>query len=462
MRREDGIGAGLPIGIVAFFVVLHVVLYGWIVPTDAWMGGGDLPTYLDPALGLYRHGAFVQPDDPSQASLYRLPLYTVVTAGALWLADGETPRLVVVANLAMLLVTGLLTWRVALAWVPRRAALVLVLVLFNPLAVGTAYILQPLNLNAMLFAVAGWLLLREREPPTVVDILCVGLVVGLSALTRPAGQLLIAALPFGIPVLAYLMGQRQAFVRTVGASIVASAIGIAAILPWMLYAEARGHGLRLSSVEHNTLFLRDNVSSLEFHRGGGSLQDAKNRIIADISAWQTAEGASFDALSSAEKSARRNDYLMSRFADYPVSTIAKAWSISLANLFFGAGSTNLRTMLDVEAPKAWEMIVLQPGYNYVTAFFAALGQSSPVSIFISIFGVGYFLICRIFDLTGLWVAARRGDWAPLVVIVGLSALFGVVHVFVGESIYRVPIEPYLVLLAAYGIDGALSRADRRD
>jgi hypothetical protein len=439
--------------LVAFYCLLHAALYLWVVPEDAWREGGDLGTYLDPAVGLYRHGAFVQPDDPAAPSLYRLPLYTVVVAAGLAMTGGESPRPTLIVNLALLLGTGLLMRRVASAWLPRRADLVLALILFNPLLVGTAYILQPLNLNAFWYALAGWLLLRDRSPPNPADILGVGIVAGLAALTRPGGQVLIAALPLAVPILAKIMDRRVPLPRTVVAALSAAAIGAAITVPWMVYAERSGHGFRLSSVEHNTLFIRDNNSSLEFYRRGGSLQDAKDRVFAEIEAWRAEQGEAYASLAPPQKAAATNDFLVRRFLIYPPTVALQAWSMSVGNLLFGGGATNLRSTLGIEAPKAWDKVVLE-GYNTFTAFLAAVSEMSPTAVLVSVLSVGFALLCRAVGLIGIVAASRRGDWPPLVASLGLVAYFAVIHVFVGESVYRVPIESYLALLAAYGVDAA--------
>ena len=442
--------------LVTFYCLLHVVLYLWVVPKDAWREGGDLGTYLDPAIGLYRYGAFVQPDDPATPSLYRLPLYTIVVAGGLAISGGESPRPTLVVNLIMLLGTGLLMRRVALAWIPRRANLVLGLVLFNPLLVGTAYILQPLNLNALWYALAAWLLLRDRSPPGPVDILLVGVVAGLSALTRPGGQVLIAALPVAIPILACVMDRNVKISKAFVAALCAAALGAITTAPWMIYAERAGHGYRLSSVEHNTLFLRDNNSSLEFYVRGGSLQDAKERVIADIGVWRASQGEAYASLSPAEKSAATNEFLVRHFAIYPPTAFMQAWAMSVGNLVFGGGSANLRIALGIEAPSAWVKVVLE-GYNTLTAFLAIFSEMSLPAAMVSFASVGFVVLCRLLGIVGFVAAARRGDWPPLVVALGLGAYFAVIHVFVGESIYRVPIESLLMLLAAYGADAILGR-----
>jgi hypothetical protein len=43
---------------------------------------------------------------------------------------------------------------------------------------------------------------------------------------------------------------------------------------------------------------------------------------------------------------------------------------------------------------------------------------------------------------------------------GLIIYFAIIHLFTGNSRYRLPVEPALILLALYGIDGLRVRLRR--
>ena len=51
----------------------------------------------------------------------------------------------------------------------------------------------------------------------------------------------------------------------------------------------------------------------------------------------------------------------------------------------------------------------------------------------------------------------RQHWSLLLVVVAMISYFALVHLFVGNSRYRLAVEPALVLLFLYGIEAVCRR-----
>jgi len=63
-------------------------------------------------------------------------------------------------------------------------------------------------------------------------------------------------------------------------------------------------------------------------------------------------------------------------------------------------------------------------------------------------------------LIGLaWMFMKR-HYAVLLACAGLITYFAVLHLFAGNSRYRLPVDPALIFLALYGVDGLRARLCR--
>jgi len=72
------------------------------------------------------------------------------------------------------------------------------------------------------------------------------------------------------------------------------------------------------------------------------------------------------------------------------------------------------------------------------------------------------IILRALGLVGItWMFMRR-HYAVLLCCAGLITYFAVFHLFIGNSRYRLPMEPALIFLALYGVDGLRARLRRED
>jgi len=67
---------------------------------------------------------------------------------------------------------------------------------------------------------------------------------------------------------------------------------------------------------------------------------------------------------------------------------------------------------------------------------------------------------RIFGLVGLIKMIKNKEYSLLFVLIGIITYFVLITLFVGNSRYRLPIEPTLIIMAVYGFS-TLIRSRRR-
>jgi hypothetical protein len=96
--------------------------------------------------------------------------------------------------------------------------------------------------------------------------------------------------------------------------------------------------------------------------------------------------------------------------------------------------------------------------NYVQAGLDAVKDASPAFTVLTAAGFIFVAIVRLLALVGLFIIVRRRVWPVLLIVAGGLGYFTLIHLFVANSRYRLPIEPLLFLLALYGLEGGRRRS----
>ena len=79
------------------------------------------------------------------------------------------------------------------------------------------------------------------------------------------------------------------------------------------------------------------------------------------------------------------------------------------------------------------------------------GGAQPGALFISAICLGFAVLGRLIGLAGMVSMVQRGQYALLLTLLGLISYFVAVNLFHGNSRYRIPVEPALMLLVLYGL-----------
>lgn len=437
------------IGIGIAFVLVNLALILAADPNAAYLHGADAESWLRPALGLLEHGYFVAPDDPGTLETFRQPLYPAFLALFYWIGGGGFVPLVV-AQAALLFATGWLARSLTAELLPRWADLALALVVFNPSALGTAHLVQSDTLYAFLITAAFWAAIRYGLAPGWRVAALAGLLFGLSLLTRATGVYLLYVLPVALLLLGALAEGWGGWRRHLGHGVAATAIALAVALPWMAHNAAAGEGFQLSTARLRAAFLWDNLVYLEMYHADRPLAAAED--------WGAERRADvLDALPEGTGVLARDQALVDdaswRYLGYPASAWAEAYGWAWAQFFAIPGVSNLLNILELNERTPFAVFQAGDADSYLDAGLRALAQAAPMATVLTVAGFAYVLALRGLGLAGLVVLVRRRHWAVLLTIVAVVAYFALVHLFVANSRYRLPIDPALILLALYGLDG---------
>ena len=449
------------LAIMAAYIAVNVALVLFSIPDAAWTYSADGNSWRNPALGLVKHGAFVDPSKPATPEVFRAPGYPLFLAGAIIISGERFFDIAVPAQIVLLFLVGLISYRVTEDWLPGYGPAALSLTIFNPNGLGSAHIIQSETLYSVGIALLGWAVLTFCRRPTVVHGALAGLALGASCLIRPDAQFLIVALPLGLVFLASLPGKRIDWGRRLASAVACLVIALAVVSPWALRNASLGYGYRLTTATVASYYIWDSAGQIEMMAHGVSQREAGNRMRTRQIDFAKAHGPSWGQLSKS-----RRDELLFRegvrtiFA-YPPSAIARTVLDATLQFFAGGGAGNFLNILGFGKFNPYEVMGKQGHSSYFDAWRAALGGAAWPAAAISLGALAFVVLLRLFGLVGIATLMRRGEWRLLTVIIGALAYFALVIPFYGHSRFRVPVEYLLVLLALAGFDGWRMKGRRK-
>lgn len=128
---------------------------------------------------------------------------------------------------------------------------------------------------------------------------------------------------------------------------------------------------------------------------------------------------------------------------YEKKGLFKAFGYSFINTFFSGGSSNLKNILNIEGNKLWKTKIEKKDIYELFKF------TSP-SLIIFIYALIYSIFLKILSLKGLFRLSKNN----LNVFIFLLMIFSIsimLFMFVGNSRFRVPLEPLFGILAVYSL-----------
>lgn len=447
--------------IIAVFVVVNIGIGFLAAPDSPYVNGADAGSWLGPAQALLEHGAFVDPSNPAAPQTFRPPLYLLFLAGLLWLGDGSFLP-IIVAQLTLLLATGWFARAITEDWVPGYGELAFALVVLNPSAIGSAHLIQSDTLYACLVTATLWIVLRFARSPEPRYVLAAGVVFALACLVRTTGQFLFYVWPVLFPLLAASAGAGRDWRRYLAAGGISLVLALAVVAPWMAHNYSAGEGFSLSTSRLKSAFLWDNIAYLEKYDRGIGLAEAEAIGARQRQGVAVAFGERWPELSARERYGRLVSHGATIFLSYPPGSFAAAFAWAWTQFFAIPGVSNLASILGSTSETPFQVFKSLGSDNYLVAGLEALRRAHPAVKLLTVLGFAYVLALRGFGLAGLGVMLARRHWAPFLVVTSAIAYFALIHLFVANSRYRLPIEPVLILLAIYGLDGFRRRKVRSD
>ena len=418
--------------------------------------GADAATWIEPAKAWIQYGGFVHLHAPDIPNLYRPPILPVFNALFLTIDPVYGFKLIVLMQIFILAVTALICGTLAYLVKPAAALPAMVLLLFNPNSLGSAFLIQSETLFTFFLTVTTYSLFKSVQTFKFTYIFLCGMSLALTTLCRPTTQYLFMLFPVIFLVLSLIDKgvHKSVFSATAKAIMVSVFAFFGLILPWMMaVAEADGK-YALAPSEAKSIYIYDQLLTLTSYSAGISVNDADKLLNEGEAAklskrcWALPEGS----LDRSDCFRQFIDQNLNTLSSFPFTDYLRAWSRSVLGFYTSGGAGNWQNILSLNdgknAHQSWLESDQKSGFS---AYINMLSNLNLLSVIISGMCVIFSVCMKIGALAGLWQLVHTRNFTMLVMLVGLLSYFTVTTLFLGQSRYRVPLEPSFAILASFGL-----------
>lgn len=449
------------------YVLANAVIW---VNTDAELRlqyAGDGASWYQPSVGLYEYGAFVLPNMPDEPSVYRPPMFPLFAAAMFGLFGETTPNAIAFGQIILLFVAGCFFRSSVEDWLPGWGTAGMAVFLFNPNVLTISQYTQSDTVFLFFMTLTLWAVLRfAGGDMSWRQALLTGACLACACLTRPTAQFLIVVLPLVFPLLAWLGGSARNVGRGFLQGMIAMLLAIVVVSPWALYVQSVDGQFGLSDSQSRYRFVWDQIVMLEAHSNGRSYHQAAQYLERDPDGTQARlareYGPGWETLSDRERHFYLTDKGFGVLLSYPPGDLAKSYFRSIVQFLTAGGSGRLRYLLDSDPEHAATLWFKTEQNAFIRKLAEYLSSAPPLAIAASVIGLGFVAIARLFGIIGIVTLMRRREWALLCTLVGVVSYFAFVHLFVGNSRYRVVTEPALMFFFLFGLRAMWSAwRDRR-
>lgn len=428
-------------------VLIRLGLYLYVSPKPLKLFTPDSFGYDQLATNILRYGVFSAGSQPPfTPDLERTPAYPAMIA-AVYAAAGHSPEAVILLQMLLAALTVGLTFclarRIGVSnWVALLAA---GLVAAEPVSAMTSDLLLTETLFTLLLAAGTLLLLLYWRSSQLCWLLLSAVILGLAALTRPVSQFL----PIAILPVVVAMGRYMGWRRATLAALLFLGVSMGITYSWALRNYQAGGLFTLSTVaDTNLVYYR--AREVQADVDGTSQEDALHKLEARVAQLAASGGAS-----AAERGALERQVALDIFRRYPAQTFAML-AKGAARIFVDPGFSTTCILLDRSSTSMecfqGQATMDEPGVlGKVVGRFTQMNRLQQVILIWSILISAAIYLGATF---GEFLLLRERKWLPallLIVVVGYLVI-----VSAGAEAYsrfRIPIVPFLSVLAAVGLGG---------
>ena len=439
---------------ILFFVFCGMVIL--TIPTNLpYTVGADASSWIEPAKSLLLHKDYVMHDHPEYDYLYRPPVVPMFNAFFLWLGGEYGITTIIMAQIILVSVTSLLIASIADKIQKGAGWVAMILFLANPNTLSTAFLIQSETIFVFFLTFSAYGLLRYAYTCRWRDILISSSMLAIATLARPTTQYLIVFFPFACLLILIVARKRTSLTfQKIFQILTASGLALLLLVPWAIKLTPTEGSPTLTTSEIRSIYIHDQLVTLESYRKGISITEAVKTEAEDKTLNQTTFCNSLEYNSSARSSCFKESekrYIRKLFG-YPIQEYAKPIAKSFTNFFFSGSSGNWHNLLETNNQS--KLVSVASNVNNqqsVTMVREVLGNFGYWSITITVLCLLFSLLLKLMSLIGVYELCKRKQFPVLIVCLALITYFFATTLFLGQSRYRVPIEPYFSVLATFGL-----------
>jgi hypothetical protein len=443
------------------FVVVNIVVYLFSIDAAPLVVGADAGQYLRPARSLVDYGEFtMNPPNwipgmvDSQPFTFGTPLYSILLSIPYYFfGQGEGFYVtVVIIQCSLLYLTGWISRLFLSFFDSKKVLLIHSLIIFNPNSLITAHLIQSETLFALFVVIILLYLFRYIKYGSIANLIVIGLAAGLLALTRPAGLYVVYMIPV-ILVLILLFRilknrDNNAVFSDLSSVTVPVLIAFLVMSPWYIRNYINNDQVFLAS--GSGYYLKDNYLTL-VHRGRKDITSKEvNRIYKSKQLkYFKDNGISKECLNNGRDpscSSKVFDATLDAILNESIETQIRALFHSWGVLYFSGGASNFRNYIGVDG-NSLVVDFQQEEFQGLDSIMKLIKRMDTGYLLIFLVFTSYAFITRFIGLIGLYKILKDPKTTIyLIDIVGILVIFTAMYLYLGQSRFRVPLEPVLMLL----------------
>ena len=258
-----------------------------------------------------------------------------------------------------------------------------------------------------------------------------------------------------MPVIYIIIGlvqkDKQRLVSHLYHGILSTIVALIIVFPWAQHNANAGWGYNLATAEIEVVYFRDNVIYLESVLNDSSLNDAEKKIEEKEQDYVLTHTDEWQLMSKQKKLLMLSLYYKKQLLTYDYNIILKGFVESWIGFFGAGGAVNLHNILELDGKRSIQLMSSTgERLSRVDAVISTLSELNLTALFISLLSFLYVVTLRIFGLIGLIAMVKNKEYGLSFILTGAVTYFMLISLFVGNSRYRLPIEPVLIVMAVYG------------
>ncbi|WPE17683.1 ArnT family glycosyltransferase [Candidatus Thioglobus autotrophicus] len=437
------------------FIIVNIVLRLFSIEGATFIEGADSSQYINPAINIINHGSFSGSND----SLFTIgtPLYSMLLLIPIKIFGFNSAlSVIVLIQCVLLFTTGMLSRLILCQIFESRKGGYLIqgLVIFNPNSLITAHLIQSETLFTLFLTIMLFYSFCLIKNPSVRNSIFVGIFCGLLALIRPAGLYFALIMPIFIFAAYMAQSSKSEIKKYVKFSFLTAITSILIMTPWYARNYIETDKFFLSS--NSGYYLRDQyIQLLKIGRGWNEKESIdyidnktrdyyeRNKIdpscLTKLRHWSCN-----DALSRAIVGGIINEPFR-----YHAHALLESWSY----LYFSGGASNFRNYLGISGKN--KIVSFQKdkhdGFNGIISLIRSIDYPY---LYILLLTTSFSVITRIYGAIGVYYLIKnRNYWPYLIILLGIVMLSMGMYLYLGQSRFRVPIEPILMFFTVAGLLG---------
>jgi len=434
------------------YIIINCIFYVFSVDNASFIDGADSGQYYGPALSLLQGEGFMinVGGDPLT---FGTPLYSILLTIPIGLFGIESSTFgIIFLQCLMLYMTGRITRKFSVVFLKKESYLLHALIIFNPNSLITAHLVQTETLFTLLLVLSVFYLFKLIEKNCFKYVVILSISLGLMTLTRPAGLYILYTIPF-LLISSIFMLNRLKIKEYIVNAVVILALSLTVLSPWVIRNYLVFDEVFVSS--NSGTYLKDQYTQLL--QVGRQLDEKTALENIDIlqKKYQNNNPVNIICLQN-ERHWSCNDYLinsiMTGIKNEPVNNHIRALIESWGYLYLSGGASNIRNYLGFDGKE--KIILFQKekknGLNGISNFISNL---NPSYLLILVIVTSFAVLSRLLGLIG-FLAMIQGDIKiriHAIVIIILLIVFTAMYLYLGQSRFRVPLEPFLMIFTTFSL-----------